>query len=57
MTTKTMRIVIVALLGITMLMVLDMRGRYVFGGESLVFFGYLAWAIYATVNGIDLGGK
>ena len=57
MTTKVMRILILILLAIFMIIVLDFRGQYVFGGESLIFFGYAGWAIYATINGIDLGGK
>lgn len=42
-----LRIFILVVMGIVMCSVLYMRGRYVFGGESLMFFSYLTWIIIA----------
>lgn len=45
MTNRLTRLIVLVILAIVMVGVIHMRGRYVFGGESLLFVSWLIWTI------------
>lgn len=51
---KKLRIIIVLLMALIMLIVMYSRPQLVFGGENLMFCGYLGWTIYANITGVEL---